>query len=239
MRNIMTLFGALVLIFSCQEEQKLSFTEINTLHDNSAIVEINIPKAQGNTILSKAINSTLEKHIANILNFSEEDSDTIQLSEAIKQFEAAYNSFKSDYEENALVWEAVFDAELIYQSEEVISIAINGYTNTGGAHGNMNITLYNFEVASGNILNHDGLIEDMDAFKEVVERHFLKEIKASDENISEDYFFDDGFHLPANIGFTEEGVLILYNVYEIGSYAQGITEFTIPFEEVNAYLKVH
>ncbi|MBT8273957.1 MAG: DUF3298 and DUF4163 domain-containing protein, partial [Bacteroidia bacterium] len=188
---------------------------------------------------SKAINSTLENHIASVLNFSEEDSETIQLDEAIKHFETEFKAFKSDYEESAMVWEAVFDGEVIYQSPEVICIAINGYTNTGGAHGNMNITLYNFDIKDGAVLKHDDIILKMEEFMEIAKQYFTKEIEAQGEDMAEDYFFEEGFHLPANIGFNDEGILLLYNVYEIASYAQGLTEFTIPFEEVNSFLKVH
>ena len=45
--------------------------------------------------------------------------------------------------------------------------------------------------------------------------------------------------LPENIGFSDEGVILLYNVYEIAPYSEGITEFTIPFEEVLKYIKIN
>ena len=57
--------------------------------------------------------------------------------------------------------------------------------------------------------------------------------------VIEDYFFGEPFHLPDNIGYSEEGLILLYNVYEIASYAQGYTEFRIPFSELNTYLKVN
>lgn len=239
MRKIVVVLGGFLLFFSCEEELNLNFTEINAIYKESAIIEINIPKAEGKSALSKAINSTLENHIASVLNFSEEDSETIQLDEAIKHFETEFKAFKSDYEESAMVWEAVFDGEVIYQSPEVICIAINGYTNTGGAHGNMNITLYNFDIKDGAVLKHDDIILKMEEFMEIAKQYFTKEIEAQGEDMAEDYFFEEGFHLPANIGFNDEGILLLYNVYEIASYAQGLTEFTIPFEEVNSFLKVH
>ena len=59
------------------------------------------------------------------------------------------------------------------------------------------------------------------------------------ENGFNDYFFGDSFQLPENIGFSDEGVILLYNVYEIAPYSEGITEFTIPFEEALPYLKLY
>ena len=63
-------------------------------------------------------------------------------------------------------------------------------------------------------------------------------VKTEEDEGFGDYFFGEEFHLPANIGYNDEGVLLFYNVYEIASYAVGITEFTIPFEEVEDYLSI-
>ena len=55
----------------------------------------------------------------------------------------------------------------------------------------------------------------------------------------EDEFFGKDFQLPETIGYSDEGIIILYNPYEIASYAQGIVEFTIPFEDVSSFLNVN
>ncbi|MBT8253573.1 MAG: DUF4163 domain-containing protein [Flavobacteriaceae bacterium] len=238
MRSFLSLFAFTFLFFSCEEEALVAFSERIEIYDENAIIEINIPKAEGDSELSRSINETLENHIANMLNFGEENLDSVSLDEAIRMFDSEYNQFKSDMEESGLTWEAIFDAEVIYQSHEVICLAINGYMNTGGAHGNMNITFYNFEGETGRILQIDDILTDKEAFTEFVKPYFEKAIESKEGEKLSDYFFGDPFHLPANIGINEDGILMLYNVYEIGSYAQGITEFTIPFEEVEAYLKL-
>ena len=239
MKNRIVPFLIFFVLFSCKKEVNISFTEFNKVYNLNAVVELNIPKAQGEKTVSLAINSKIESHIANALSFSEENSDSLQLEEAIFKFQEEYASFKSDFEESAMVWEAMFDGEVIYQSTEVITLAINGYTNTGGAHGNMDISLYNFDATTGKILEINDIISDMDGFSKLVESYFDKEIAKDEDSERSEFFFGEPFHLPANIGFEEDGILILYNVYEIASYAQGITEFTIPFEEVLDYLKIY
>jgi hypothetical protein len=49
-------------------------------------------------------------------------------------------------------------------------------------------------------------------------------------------FEKDSFYLPENIGFTKEGVKLLYNQYEVASYADGTIELTLPYNEVKKYL---
>ena len=229
-------FLLIILVFSCDKTINTTFSESNLEYDKSALVEINIPKAEGESAICKQINSTIENHIANMLNFSEEESDTISLEFAINKFDKEYESFKSDFEESALVWEAMFDGEVTYHSPMVITIAINSYLNTGGAHGNLNITLFNFETSTGKLLSNDELISNLSSFSEIAEKHF-KEHTNTQEELG-DYFFGEAFHLPANIGFNDEGVLLFYDVYEIASYAVGVTEFTIPFEEVEDFLNM-
>lgn len=237
MKKIVPVIVSFLVLISCKKEINLKFTELNSVYKINAVVEINIPKAEGESTVSFAINSKIENHIANVLNFSEDHSDSLKLEEAVTKFDSEYSQFKNDFEESALIWEAIFDGEVIYQSSEIICVAINGYTNTGGAHGNMNITLYNFNAQTGEIIELEDLINDMEGFTDVVKTYFKTEIEEEGENDLSDFFFGEEFHLPANIGLTEEGVLILYNVYEIASYAQGITEFTIPFDEIDRYLK--
>jgi len=234
MKQFFQLSLCLSLFFSCAVTAPIIFTEINELYEDNAVVELNIPKAEGNTEQSHTINKVIENHIANMLVFLEEPSDTLQLNYAIKSFDTEYKSFKEGFGEGNMVWDASFDGEVTYQSPELISIAINSYVNSGGAHGNSNVTFYNFD-AFGNILKFDDLFTNKDELTSVVKTFFKEETEGSSIN----YFFGEKFHLPANIGFNDEGVLFFYNVYEIASYADGITEFTIPFEELEAFLKLY
>ncbi|TJY38139.1 DUF3298 and DUF4163 domain-containing protein [Pontimicrobium aquaticum] len=232
--KLIALFSVLIL-FSCEEITVVNFTETNALYEDNAIIELNIPKAEGNSIAAKAINNAIENHIANTLVFLEEPSDTLQLDYAIKTFDTEYKSFKDGFGESAMVWDASFDGEITYQSPMLISIAINSYVNSGGAHGNLNVTLFNFDASTGELLQFEDIFNNKDALIKVVKTHFEKETKNSDIN----YFFGEPFSLPANIGFNYEGIICFYNVYEIASYADGVIEFTVPFNEVETYLDIY
>lgn len=238
MKRFFWLIALLFTFFSCVEDELL-FIESNQLYQDNATIEINIPIAQGNSETAKKINIKIENHIANTLIFSEDDSDTATLEEGISKFDLEYKNFKADFEESNLVWEATFDGEVMYQSSEIISIAINSYTNTGGAHGNSVITIYNFDSVTGNLFEIHELVNDISALTEISESHFKSDVKLEENESLNDYFFGQPFHLPANIGYNEEGIVILYNTYEVASYAMGITEFTIPYEEIESLLLKH
>ena len=56
---------------------------------------------------------------------------------------------------------------------------------------------------------------------------------------SKDVLFEnDKFILPQNIFFKEDGLLLYYNPYEIGSFADGTKELLISYTEAEPYLKV-
>ena len=81
------------------------------------------------------------------------------------------------------------------------------------------------------------MINDTITLKKIAKTYFIEDLKSQEENLNiEDYFYGKSFQLPENIGYSEEGLIMLYNTYEIASYAQGYTEFVIPFEDVNSII---
>ena len=72
-------------------------------------------------------------------------------------------------------------------------------------------------------------------YSQLLAKNVLEIINTNLED--EDVSLDEGtFQLPKNIGYSEDGIILLYNTYEIAPYSTGIIEFVIPFEEVNSLL---
>jgi hypothetical protein len=218
--------------FTCNEELKTSFTETKITTSTNKLVEINIPNAIDNNLVSNEINTEISYSIIAALQIGESDTITTKtIEESIDAFNEEYNAFNADFPNSALVWEAQIDGEVMFQSPKIISIAITSYVNTGGAHGNTTISFLNFDAVTGKRILNKNLIKNEAAFKEAAKPYFEATIK------EEDVLFDsDNFQLPANIGYNEEGIVLLYNTYEIAPYSTGIIEFTIPMNEVSSYL---
>src|SRR5690606_11666613 len=51
-------------------------------------------------------------------------------------------------------------------------------------------------------------------------------------------FENDVFYLPRNIGFTDDGLLLVYERYEVASYADGPIRLTFPYPEIGRFLKL-
>lgn len=229
----------IMALSSCTSEFKpASFETITVEKPFEAEISAVYSKATGDKELSNTINANVESAIIETLNTPENKSD---LNEVLKAFNAEYLSFKNEFSEvTEPVWELHIETELSYQSETVITLAISTYEFKGGAHGNDKIKFLNLDAQTGEVLSFDDIISQKEDFKALAKKHFLKSIENKDDKLKmEDFFFGEPFHLPENIGFSEDGLVLLYNVYEVASYDRGYTEFMIPFTEAESYLKVH
>ncbi|WP_308991571.1 DUF4163 domain-containing protein [Mariniflexile litorale] len=223
---------SLCFILSCNEKAKTTFSDINITTKNNKLVEVNLPKAIGNNSITTQINTEISKVVIAALQIGEQDTITFKtIEESITLFNNEYRAFNTDFPDVSQPWEAQIDGEVMHQSLEIISIAITSYVNTGGAHGNTNISFLNFDASTGKRIKNKDLIKDLNAFKNVAKSYLKNALN------HEDVLFEpNDFKLPANIGFNEEAVILLYNTYEIAPYSTGIIEFTIPIEKVNDFL---
>ena len=227
----------LMLTYGCKEEVNMTFSEEEVISDDIADISIIYPRVKDKSDAATNINKTVEDHMVNAISFTEEVPKDIPLDDAIQKFNKEYSSFKEGFPSSEQRWNASIEGEVIYQSPQIITIAMNTYLDTGGAHGNDNITFLNFNAKTGEIFTNEDLLEINDELIDLAKTYFEKE--ASDLGKSmDDYFFGEPFHLPANIGFSDEGIVFLYNVYEIASFTDGYTEFVIPFEELSSFLKL-
>lgn len=236
MKYTTTIYSLLLFVTSCANEIKPLAFETETITKNfEASIEISFDKVKDKSNAAQLINKEIEKQIIYAIPNSEK---RMTLEEAINGFDLDYITFKDTFEEQSEPWMLIIETELMFQSEELITIGISSYSNTGGAHGNDMIRLLNFNPLTGQLLPFDAIIKNKDEFERLAEGYFKKAM-IKDELTTNDFFFGDPFHLPENFGFSDDGLILLYNTYEIASYNQGYTEFTIPFKNVADYLKIN
>ncbi|WP_299112375.1 DUF3298 and DUF4163 domain-containing protein [uncultured Winogradskyella sp.] len=236
MKQLLSFFVLLCILNSCQSEFKpvtFKTTTINKVYEADISVIFN--EAEGKNELSKTINFKIEEAIISTLNDATKKTN---LEFILNDFNAEYINFKKDFPDAyEPKWELYIETEKTYQSEAIITIAISTYEFKGGAHGNDKIRFINLNAKTGDLLTKDDLIKDIGAFKALAKTHFKKALDNENKALEmEDFFFGKPFQLPKNIGFSDDGLVLLYNVYEIASYDQGYTEFVIPFDEIESLL---
>ncbi len=234
---VFALFTCFLMTVSCQKDKVLTFSEIQVSKEKETFVEVIIPKANGKSTTAENINKTLLSFACDILNIDSSKNKKETLDQSIDAFNTAYINFNEtlleEFDNKFPRWEAIIDGEVSYQNEVMVSIAMNGSINTGAPSSNLKFKFFNFDIANGKSLSTKDLINDMDAFKAIVKKYYDKELLTTYTSLNDN---NNNFKLPETIGFNDDGVIIIYDNFELGNITTQLIEFTIPFTVVDQYL---
>ncbi|MEH6680764.1 MAG: DUF3298 and DUF4163 domain-containing protein [Sediminicola sp.] len=240
-----TWLPVLTLVFfalqGCKKDDRITFEPIAYKSDPCAAcpkVEINIPNALEETPISQTINNSLKEEIIFLLTF-EEGVDVTSIEEALSSFKRAYLDQKNTFLDESIGWEAKIDGEVTHEDKNILTIQVKAYVFTGGAHGYSPTRFLNFNKVKGLEMDNLDLFKDQEAFLRFAEARFRQQEgvpQDTDINSTGFMFEDNIFHLPENMGFTQTGLQLFYDQYEIASYADGPIVVDIPMVEVKPFL---
>jgi len=236
MKKIVFFSLALLGLISCSEESSLVFFEDNFTMEENTIIEVNIPKVVGTSAEANTINSRLEDYVLDALLLNKNTTSVSTIKQAAENFDTEFLSFSKNLAEDSQPWEAFIDGEVTFESSEIISIALNTYLNTGGVHGNSVISFLNFNPSNGEVYDYEDISDQLDNLRSLVEKHFIKAFE--EETDSMDSLSGYKVNLPESLGFSEDGLIIVYNQHELEDFSLKMLEFTIPYSEVNDYLNL-
>ncbi|MGB7394134.1 MAG: DUF3298 and DUF4163 domain-containing protein [Pricia sp.] len=242
LKSHFTFFMIFAMLVGCQQKSdKLSFEPLVLAEKGCTDcpkISITIPKAIESTRTANVVNTALREEIISQLHF-DDDLEITDLDGALLSFKNGYSELRNLYPEEITPWEAKIDGEIVYEDKEVLTLQLNSYIFTGGAHGYSAQRFLNFDKKRGVELENWQLFQNREAFQQFVEAKFREQeaIPAGASINQTGLMFEyDKFYLPKNIGFTKEGVQLLYNPYEVASYADGPIVLTLPFKEVKPFL---
>ncbi|MCR9181960.1 MAG: DUF3298 and DUF4163 domain-containing protein [Flavobacteriaceae bacterium] len=248
MNKIFPLLLALILASSCSFEKPLQFEEVtitqNTMEvcdtENCPTIKVNYVQAIENDTKSGVINKQILESVTSKIAPNEEGtSDFSKIEDALVFFIEDYNKVIAEFGNNFVTYDVDTFMQVSFQSEEFVSLELNYYLFTGGAHGYSGTQFLNFDANTGELLQHDSLFNDIQGLIRFCENEFRERYQVPQDrsiNSSGFWFENDQFHLPENIGFTETELILHYNQYEIASYAEGPIILTIPLTEVEEFL---
>ena len=241
MKTSISLILCILLFLGCKEESKLTFEPL-TISDAACKtcpqIVIEIPKVIDRTRLAETINTALEEELITLLVYDDEIKAST-VPEAIQSFKNGFDELQKLYPDETAKWEAKITGTVSYEDKNILTIALNSYLFTGGAHGYTTRRFLNFNKRKGSEIENWELFKDRKHFEHFAETKFrIQEAIPQDDAINSTGFMfeQDTFYLPENIGFTQEGLVLLYNQYEVASYADGAIELILPFNEVKSYL---
>tara|TARA_R110002051_G_scaffold324988_2_gene425051 strand:- start:40524 stop:41276 length:753 start_codon:yes stop_codon:yes gene_type:complete len=232
-----------VSVLSCKNKEEAAYVPLSYESDpciDCATVNIAIFEFNKDTELGNTVNAALRKEIVNQLNF-EGNVENASIEEAIAAFKKEFQDLRNMYPEETVDWEAIIKSEITYENNDVLSIQLDTYIFTGGAHGHSTLRFLNFNKKKNELFENWELFKEMDDFERFAETKFKiqEDIPQNSEINSTGFMFEgEHFYLPNNLGFTKKGVQLIYNQYEIASYADGPIFMTLPYDEIESYLSV-
>lgn len=131
----------------------------------------------------------------------------------------------------------------------LLSILYSDASFTGGAHGSYFQFAYTFDMTTGQVLTLDRLSSDYDALADFLVQTMLEQAELDEDGYYSEKLVDD--FLPAggreeafrnllregSWYFDQEGLMFFSNLYELGPYAAGITEFRIPYAQLEGKIE--
>jgi len=164
----------------------------------------------GNKEAEKNINAVLEKYKTQFIEDSKEQEK--KRDSSVDYMYQAFQNFVVTYNEN-----------------DVLSLAIDQYSYTGGAHDSTIRTGFTFSLKDGKVLSlEDVLKEKSPNYKDGLDKIVAKDLK----DINGYYGQFKGLDTDADYYLKPDGLAVFFQQYEYTPYAVGIPTFLIPYNQV-------
>lgn len=251
MKRIFILTALVLLAISCKKETtKLEFTSEQMTAENlpdckediCPEIDIQLVKAQGDDQFAKTVNDAVGAVVAASLTISpDEEAKVNSLDEGVSNFINDFRDYKAEFAESPAGYEIKVVSKVSYQDANLLSIALDTYTYWGGAHGYGSKSYLNFDVQTGEQLDNEALIKEEGDFKTFVEKKFREQqnIPADGSINDTGYMFEnESFSLAESMGFEDDDMVLVYNPYEVASYAEGQITVRVHIEDVKQFLAV-
>ncbi|MFJ8456794.1 MULTISPECIES: DUF3298 and DUF4163 domain-containing protein [Bacillus cereus group] len=129
------------------------------------------------------------------------------------------------------------DYKVALNKPPFLSLYVNYYQYTGGAHGLYTWKANTFDLNEKKLLHLDDLFQQEDKYKEIIRTEIVRQIKQNESiyfpDAAEKVMSAKKFHY-----FLEPDNLVIYfPLYEIAPYSSGIPQFRIPYTLLRDYLK--
>lgn len=202
-----------------------------------------------------SLNLYLNNEINKIVLFKTDSTLFSSVNDFLKKYFADNSDLKKqgNYDDESSAWNRVISVTVYDKIGKYISLEVYREIYEGGAHPNSSVMYKVYDLVERKQLKASELLNLNDStLLSIGEQYFRKNNNITNTSSLTDagYFifgdsddFEDGpdygkFHFNDNFALTKDGVTFLYNSYEIGPYAVGSSEFTIPYKDIQSFLKL-
>ena len=161
--------------------------------------------------------------------------------ELVNNFIAEYKQVEKESESQEMPWESETTLKIELETPLFFEVSISSYAYTGGAHGNSYIKYMVLEKEHGGQIKLDSLLTE-DAKENLVSLgeaafRMSEDVGEMDLESAGYWFPENNFYLPDNFLYTSDGLMFIYNPYEVAAYARGYIEFILPYADIEPLIK--
>lgn len=187
----------------------------------------------GNAVVEQKINDSIKERIVSAAQSSRGDVAEV---------------CSPGMEEETSGWVCRFAYDSEYKSftqfsDRILSVRIETYIFTGGAHGDTAVEFINYNLKNGEEIDwKDVFRKDSDylaLMAAYAKAELIKQLLVGEGSMSEEDWIERGSaatveNYNSNVGFGEESLLVVFQSYQVAAYAAGQTTVSIPYGELES-----
>jgi len=208
-----------VSVYASEKQNSEIISEIDKGSNKYMSWNLKIPQVKGlkNARTEKGINKQISRTV--------KDLKKEVMSEAKKSY---WESKKGQYPFKP--FEAHADYKVHLLNPKLLSLTMDLYKFTGGAHGFTVRETFNYDIKTGKKLGYRDIFKNCPNYRRVIIQHITDKIKKNP-----DKYFDDAVEKVKQITddqpfyITDTGIVVIFGLYELAPYVSGIQEFFIPY----------
>ncbi len=163
-------------------------------------------------------------------------------AQVLEEMDVECRGVLSAFPDHSASWILQRQVTILRNDSDILSLRMNEFRFTGGAHPSTTDHLLSFNRVNGKVLSFEDLFSDSlsEALRSKGELLF-RQLRSIPDTLSlEEAGFDFGsgrFELSRNFALLDSGFLFHYNAYDIAPYYLGATDLIIPWD-VDSCLKL-
>ena len=145
------------------------------------------------------------------------------------------------YSPSFLANEIQIQGVAMYLDSKILSYSYERYAYLGGPHGNSSRLLYNFDLADSHLITENELFTAnySESLTQLIKQQIVEDNAEMESvaDLNDFHFFEDLIRPNNNFYITAEGIVYVYNPYDIAPYSTGQTAVLLTFEKLKPILK--
>lgn len=249
MKKTVLLFSIAMMLLSCGGERKASQQEaLQTIdsayyHKADGQTECTVRASLPAERMNQAVGEWLDESLGGVFPGDPTDIQAIvdyygtAMTDTLKNMAKEWEDAGLD--DKTLAFEALMEHD--YETDEFVTYTLSTYTDLGGAHPTSSSRGATFRKKDGRRVDWD-MIASHDSYlfqkrlSEGLKDYFEVE---TDEQLTELLPDINIYNIPypqTPPYFTKDGIVVIYQQYEIAPYAYGMPSFIMTYEEAKSYM---